>query len=133
MAKMTAAGVDMVGYVHTSYGDRAASDVNVCLLVVLIFIIIFSIFVSYLLKIFYCRLISMPTHPNTRDSRESLLTNAHPLQVKSPTTPPSTTTSRPSPDTSTPSLTLAPSPTKDTWMYPYSFFLSCLEIFIIFI
>jgi hypothetical protein len=28
MNKLTAAGVDMVGYVHTSYGSRAASDVN---------------------------------------------------------------------------------------------------------
>jgi hypothetical protein len=27
MNKLTAAGVDMVGYVHTSYGDRASSDV----------------------------------------------------------------------------------------------------------
>jgi hypothetical protein len=29
MKKLTAAGVDMVGYVHTSYGARAVSDVNV--------------------------------------------------------------------------------------------------------
>jgi len=28
MRKMTAAGIDMVGYVHTSYGDRASSDVT---------------------------------------------------------------------------------------------------------
>jgi len=28
MAKLTAAGVDMVGYVHTSYGARSTSDVN---------------------------------------------------------------------------------------------------------
>jgi len=28
MSKLTAAGVEMVGYVHTSYGDRAASDVQ---------------------------------------------------------------------------------------------------------
>jgi len=28
MKKLTAAGVDMVGYVHTSYGARAVSDVN---------------------------------------------------------------------------------------------------------
>jgi len=28
MAKLTAAGVDMVGYVHTTYGDRAIADVK---------------------------------------------------------------------------------------------------------
>jgi hypothetical protein len=28
MRKLTAAGIDMVGYVHTSYGDRSSSDVN---------------------------------------------------------------------------------------------------------
>jgi len=28
MKKMTAAGIDMIGYVHTSYGDRAISDVQ---------------------------------------------------------------------------------------------------------
>jgi len=28
MAKLTDAGVDMIGYVHTSYGDRATSDVT---------------------------------------------------------------------------------------------------------
>jgi len=28
MNKLTAAGVDMVGYVHTSYGDRSTTDVN---------------------------------------------------------------------------------------------------------
>jgi len=27
MSKLTAAGVDMIGYVHTSYGDRSTSDV----------------------------------------------------------------------------------------------------------